>query len=430
MSDKYLDEMHRLTKVATQPVYEGRRTLDTPDKHQLRVLKQLMRAPDAAVPIMGGGYRNKDEVRSVLRNKFGYTDRQIARLEESINEFQGIGNPYTMVYGWVKLDVAKNAAQEINKAARQRNIQVTARVSLERDYPNSGRLKIAYGGGLSNQLDAVKLVKTIMGRYPELIDTETGAGKIYRESVQEQDVMSYIVYTQAIEGTLWEPALVTQNKTEASRVAKQMTKAGYAGVQVVETSITDKGFSAPQLMDPSAKFKLVDSVRPWRTGDAVMEGRYRKATTEQPSGPRGDTRYVTEGEMARLAEGWRVSIALANDLRDDAMGGKKFYYGKVDMRAQKFSITFYTVHYVDRPFDIRTYGDAMMFNVGHGTFTLDPDGDHEITTFRRNEDAVTTASDIFRAKAGDTVTWTDPDTGRVHTGIRNRYRGDAFDAEL
>jgi len=54
---------------------------NVPDRHQLKVLKQVLRAPDAMVGIMGGGFNNKDEVRQILRDKFGYSDARIARLE-------------------------------------------------------------------------------------------------------------------------------------------------------------------------------------------------------------------------------------------------------------------------------------------------------------------------------------------------------------
>jgi hypothetical protein len=55
-----------------------------PDMHQLRVLKQTLQMPDQMVGVMGGP--SKEESREILKSKFGYSDAQIAKLEESVNE--------------------------------------------------------------------------------------------------------------------------------------------------------------------------------------------------------------------------------------------------------------------------------------------------------------------------------------------------------
>lgn len=61
-------------------VEEARKELSVPDKHQLRVLKQILRMPDQMAAVAGGP--DKKEAREILKSKFGYTDEMIAKLEE------------------------------------------------------------------------------------------------------------------------------------------------------------------------------------------------------------------------------------------------------------------------------------------------------------------------------------------------------------
>ena len=53
---------------------------DPVKRNQLRVLKQKLRMPDEMVGVAGGP--NKEQAREILRAKFGYTDKMIAKLEE------------------------------------------------------------------------------------------------------------------------------------------------------------------------------------------------------------------------------------------------------------------------------------------------------------------------------------------------------------
>ena len=120
-------------------------------------------------------------------------------------------------------------------------------------------------------------------RGPRRSTTVQEAAQLFRE---QSDIKSYIVYTQAIKDTLWAPALVTQSKTEASRISDQMKKAGYAGVMVVESPLMQQGLSAPQLMDPGKKFKIVDSVQrgPLGTRRRLSESRRRVGVIKKKLG--------------------------------------------------------------------------------------------------------------------------------------------------
>jgi len=51
------------------------------DKHQIKIAKDTLKMHDAGAMVMGG--MNKDEARRVLK-KAGYSDRQIAQMEESV----------------------------------------------------------------------------------------------------------------------------------------------------------------------------------------------------------------------------------------------------------------------------------------------------------------------------------------------------------
>jgi 2'-5' RNA ligase len=76
-----------------KPMRESIEELTVPDRNQLKVLKQVLRAPDAMVGVMGGGFSSKEEVREILRTKFGYSDSQIAKMEESTLDEYRPGSP-------------------------------------------------------------------------------------------------------------------------------------------------------------------------------------------------------------------------------------------------------------------------------------------------------------------------------------------------
>ena len=59
------------------------RQLSVPEKHQLRIALQTLRAPDAMVGVMGG--MNKEEAREFLK-KLGYSDVQIVSIESQMEE--------------------------------------------------------------------------------------------------------------------------------------------------------------------------------------------------------------------------------------------------------------------------------------------------------------------------------------------------------
>jgi hypothetical protein len=65
-------------------VKEGKRELSVPDKHQKRICIQTLKMPDAMVGVAGGP--SKEEARKALKDKFGYTDEQIKKLEESVEK--------------------------------------------------------------------------------------------------------------------------------------------------------------------------------------------------------------------------------------------------------------------------------------------------------------------------------------------------------
>ena len=54
------------------------KNLSVPDKHQLRVLKDTVKNPLKGV-FLGGP--SAEESEKILRDKFGYTDKQISNLK-------------------------------------------------------------------------------------------------------------------------------------------------------------------------------------------------------------------------------------------------------------------------------------------------------------------------------------------------------------
>jgi len=69
------------------------RNLSVPDKHQMKIAIQTLRAPDAMVGVMGG--MNKEEARNFLKQKIGLSDGDIQRIEDaalsSVDEMTGTG---------------------------------------------------------------------------------------------------------------------------------------------------------------------------------------------------------------------------------------------------------------------------------------------------------------------------------------------------
>lgn len=69
-------------------------SLSVPEKHQLKIALQTLRAPDAMVGVMGG--MNKDEAREFLKRK-GFTNAQISQvenpevMEKKVNEMTATG---------------------------------------------------------------------------------------------------------------------------------------------------------------------------------------------------------------------------------------------------------------------------------------------------------------------------------------------------
>jgi hypothetical protein len=70
----------KVTIVKKNPKGKTRTSLSVPDRHQLRILKQDLRMSDAGFSVMGVN-SSKAETRKILRDKFGYTEAQIRRLE-------------------------------------------------------------------------------------------------------------------------------------------------------------------------------------------------------------------------------------------------------------------------------------------------------------------------------------------------------------
>ena len=58
--------------------------LSVPDRHQKRVCLDTLRMHDAAANVAGGP--DKDEARRILKDKFHYTDAQLARIENGKTE--------------------------------------------------------------------------------------------------------------------------------------------------------------------------------------------------------------------------------------------------------------------------------------------------------------------------------------------------------
>jgi hypothetical protein len=62
-------------------LYEAKKKeLSVPEKHQLNIAKKTLKMSDAGANVMGG--MNKKEAREFLK-KIGYTDKEIAKMEES-----------------------------------------------------------------------------------------------------------------------------------------------------------------------------------------------------------------------------------------------------------------------------------------------------------------------------------------------------------
>jgi hypothetical protein len=67
--------------------------LSVPDRHQLSIAKKTLRMPDEMADVAGGP--NKAEAREILKTKFGYSDAQIAKLEESASSAMGLPSSTT-----------------------------------------------------------------------------------------------------------------------------------------------------------------------------------------------------------------------------------------------------------------------------------------------------------------------------------------------
>ena len=108
-----------------------KRELSVFDRHQLRVALDILRAPDAAVPFMGGGI-DKEEAREIIRR---LTGKGPGRKE---NPRYG---PLTHVDDFESMEQARDAAQDAKTAKDSKGRPWYASVSVKDLGPEAGRLR-------------------------------------------------------------------------------------------------------------------------------------------------------------------------------------------------------------------------------------------------------------------------------------------------